>query len=99
MRRKIHTLTSILLTWTSLALCQSNEVSLIGTGGNTITSGNIILSYSFGEVINTFQNNDNHWLTQGFQQPGKIFITSTSDVYEKIEILMTPNPATNDFSA
>lgn len=65
---------------------------LFSTAGKDFTDGNTTLSSSFGEPITiTFQ--DNHILTQGFQQPNYRIVSSTDfpDV-KSFEVKIYPNP-------
>ena len=96
MSRIILLVLCVTLFWNSNVKSQSQDASLMGAGGNMAKAGDIFLSYSFGEPINSFTTADNHWLTQGYQQPGKIMLTSTSHPDENINFRITPNPATHE---
>ena len=59
-----------------LTRAQSDDSSLIGSGGGLSQNGSLFLTYSIGEPCISYTLSDGHWVTEGFQQPDKINLTS-----------------------
>lgn len=76
---------------------QSSDPSLISSGGDLGIAGSFTLSYSIGEpCISSVQNGEN-WVTEGFQQPGKINLTSIEqNAIRQNAIFLNPNPVSNE---
>ncbi len=80
-----------------LSIAQSEDPSLIGTGGGIAQNGSFFLTYSLGEPCIAYTLSNGHWVTEGFQQPGKINLTAieiTSNATYTFRIF--PNPVTTD---
>ncbi|HZV71098.1 MAG TPA: T9SS type A sorting domain-containing protein [Saprospiraceae bacterium] len=72
---------------------QSQDLSLIGTGGGMQKTGDYYISYSIGEPFIQYENNSGHWITEGFQQPEKIDLTtSAKDILPSSLVTIYPNP-------
>ena len=77
-----------------LIIAQNSDPSLFGTGGGMTQGGSTFLSYSFGEPFIFYNQNENTWITEGFQQPEKIdVITSVTNTDGKSVLHIFPNPA------
>ena len=97
MIRKPFILITVLSMATTAIIAQSSDVSLISSGGDSGQSGSLTLSYSIGEPCISQTQTGSYWLTEGFQQPGKINLTSV-DGYSPREYSyrIFPNPATSE---
>jgi len=86
-----------LMILTSLLIkAQSADVSLLSTGGGLSTTGSFTLSYSIGEPCISYVYNDMLWLTEGFQQPGKINLTAIDGTQASVYTFrIFPNPVTS----
>ena len=72
---------------------QSQDLSLIGTGGGMQKTGDYYISYSIGEPFIQYENNSDRWITEGFQQPEKIDLTtSAKDIIPASLVNIYPNP-------
>jgi len=70
------------------------QLELVSIGGDALRSDNISLSFSLGEIaVETFDLN-NLKVTQGFQQPDYL-ILSTEDVHQ-VDLSVYPNPTEGD---
>ena len=91
--KKIYT--SILTIFTTLTFAQTNTLQVVGSSGNSTTSGNTQLTWTIGEPIVTTATSTNNILTQGFNQ-GLLLITAIDDL-KNTSITIQPNP-TSDFA-
>ena len=91
--KKIYT--SILTIFTTLTFAQTNTLQVVGSAGNTATSGNIQLTWTIGEPIVNTATSTNNVLTQGFNQ-GVLLITAIDDL-KNTTVSIQPNP-TSDFA-
>ena len=80
-----------------LSNAQSDDPFLISSGGGIAQSGSLFLTYSLGEPCISYTLSDLHWVTEGFQQPGNINLTSI-DVHTPLEYAyrIFPNPAVRE---
>jgi len=67
--------------------------SLVSSSGNTLTSGNVIIDYSIGEIVINTYNSSGNILTQGFHQ--EILQVSTEITNIDIPTKVYPNPTTS----
>jgi len=82
-------MTSIIIRLSS----QSQDLSLIGPGGGMEKTGALYISYSIGEPFVQYENNTDRWITEGFQQPEKIDLTtSTKNILPANLVNIYPNP-------
>ncbi len=73
---------------------QSQDLSLITTGGGMQQTGTYYISYSIGEPFVEYKNNSGRWITEGFQQPEKINLsTGTKDILPSPVLTIYPNPS------
>ena len=91
--KKIYT--SIFTIFTTLTFAQTNTLQVVGSAGNTATSGNTQLTWTIGETIVNTASNTNNVLTQGFNQ-GTLIITAIDDL-KGMSVSIQPNP-TSDFA-
>jgi hypothetical protein len=91
--KKIYT--SILTIFTTLTFAQTNTLQVVGSAGNTVTSGNTQLTWTIGEPIVNTATSTNNILTQGFNQ-GVLLITAIDDL-KNTTVTIQPNP-TSDFA-
>jgi hypothetical protein len=91
--KKIYT--SILTIFTTLTFAQTNTLQVVGSAGNSTTSGNAQLNWTIGEPIVNTATSTNNVLTQGFNQ-GLLLITAIDDL-KNTSITIQPNP-TSDFA-
>jgi hypothetical protein len=91
--KKIYT--SIFTIFTTLTFAQTNSLQVVGSAGNTATSGNTQLTWTIGEPIVNTASNTNNVLTQGFNQ-GALIITAIDDL-KNMSVTIQPNP-TSDFA-
>ena len=91
--KKIYT--SFLSIFTTLTFAQTNTLQVVGTAGNTATSGNTQLTWTIGEPIVNTATSTNNVLTQGFNQ-GLLIITAIDDL-KNTAVSIQPNP-TSDFA-
>ena len=91
--KKIYT--SILTIFTTLTFAQTNTLQVVGSAGNTATSGNTQLTWTIGEPIVNTATSTNNVLTQGFNQ-GLLLITAIDDL-KNTTVSIQPNP-TSDFA-
>lgn len=92
MTQKIIALVLVTLTC-QLSQAQSDDPVLISTGGGIAQTGSLFLTYSLGEPCISYTPSDGHWLTEGFQQPGKINLTSVEiSSLSKYTFRIYPNP-------
>ena len=76
-----------------LAQAQSDDPFLIGSGGGLSQNGSLFLSYSMGEPCISYTSSDGYWITEGFQQPGKINLTAVEiPSTSKYTFSIYPNP-------
>jgi len=76
-----------------LTIAQSPDLSLISSGGGIAYNGSVYLSYSIGEPFTSYSGMEEHWVTEGFQQPDAIDITvSTNENGTNLQINFSPNP-------
>jgi hypothetical protein len=95
MKTKVHFafLLSLFPLFTSLLYGQGQ--SLLTTGGGMALSNDRYLSYSIGEPLIQYVQINEHWLTEGYQQPEKIALMVSTDQHDtRREISVFPNPAT-----
>lgn len=72
---------------------QSDDPFLIGSGGGLSQNGSLFLSYSMGEPCIAYTLSDSYWVTEGFQQPGKINLTAVEIAStSKYTFRIYPNP-------
>jgi hypothetical protein len=86
---------SILTFVTTVTFAQTNTLQVVGSGGNTATSGNTQLTWTIGEPIVNTATSTNNVLTQGFNQ-GFLIITAINDL-KNTTVSIQPNP-TSDFA-
>lgn len=86
--KKIYT--SILTVFTTITFAQTNTLQVVGTAGNTATSGNTQLTWTIGEPIVNTATSTNNVLTQGFNQ-GTLLITAIDDL-KNTTVSIQPNP-------
>ena len=80
-------------------IAQNPDLSLLGTGGGMGQGGSTFLSYSFGEPFISYNQNENTWLTEGFQQPENIDLTTSVTAIDGKEVLyIFPNPASSQLN-
>ena len=71
---------------------QDLEQHVIGTGGETFTSGSASLCWTLGEAFTETYQANSYFLTQGFQQ-GVLVVTSfPEDQVEGPDFIAYPNP-------
>lgn len=87
--------TSIFTIITTATFAQTNILQVVGSAGNTATSGNTQLTWTIGEPIVNTATSTNNFLTQGFNQ-GLLLITAI-DVLNNTTVSIQPNP-TSDFA-
>ncbi len=81
-----------------LSQAQSDDPVLISSGGGIAQTGTLFLTYSLGEPCISYTQSDGHWLTEGFQQPGKINLTSVEIASTSMYTFrIYPNPVTSTF--
>lgn len=74
-------------------IAQAPDLSIFGTGGGMMQGGSTFLSYTFGEPFISYNQNENTWITEGFQQPEKIDLaTSVKDSDGNSVLHIFPNP-------
>jgi hypothetical protein len=96
MNKSVLILLVLLSTFRSHLDAQVPGLSLLGTGGGMTQNGSTFLSYSFGETLISYHQNGNQWITEGFQQPEKINLTTAiKHLYNSFNLLLFPNPAEN----
>ncbi len=86
---------SILTFVTTVTFAQTNTLQVIGSAGNTATSGNTQLTWTIGEPIVNTATSTNNVLTQGFNQ-GLLLITAIDEL-NNTTVSIQPNP-TSDFA-
>ncbi len=91
--KKIYT--SILTIFTTLTFAQTNTLQVVGSAGNSTTSGNAQLTWTMGEPIINTATNVTTVLTQGFNQ-AELIITAIDELKNKT-VSIQPNP-TSDFA-
>jgi hypothetical protein len=96
MTQKIITLLLVAMSC-HLTQAQSDDPFLIGSGGGLSQNGSLFLTYSMGEPCIAYTQSDGHWVTEGFQQPGKINLTSIA-VHSTMEhtYRIFPNPTASE---
>lgn len=73
---------------------QSQDLSLISTSGGMQNTGSFYISYSIGEPFIEYKNNAGRWISEGYQQPEKINLsTGTKDIIPSPVVHIYPNPA------
>ena len=76
-----------------LLQAQSEDPFLIGSGGGLSQNGTLFLTYSMGEPCISYTLTDGYWITEGFQQPGKINLTAVEIASSsKYLFRIFPNP-------
>lgn len=76
-----------------LIKAQSDDPLLIGSGGGLSQNGSLFLTYSMGEPCISYTLSDGYWITEGFQQPGKINLTAVEIAStSKYTFQIYPNP-------
>lgn len=88
------TLITCLMSAAMAASAQSLERQVIGSAGSYVSSGNISLSYTVGEVATTTLTGSNLILTQGFQQPDQQLVGMDEPGFLG-EIKVYPNPTSD----
>ncbi|MEO6130636.1 MAG: T9SS type A sorting domain-containing protein [Saprospiraceae bacterium] len=74
---------------------QSQDPSLIGSGGGMQKQGSFYLSYSLGEPFVEYRFNSDRWITEGYQQPEKINLsTGIKNILPPSTATIYPNPTT-----
>jgi hypothetical protein len=91
--KKIFTLVTLIAT--NICFAQTNTLQVVGSAGNTATSGNTQLTWTIGEPIVNTATSTNNVLTQGFNQ-GLLLITAIDDL-KNTTVSIQPNP-TSDFA-
>lgn len=82
-----------------LTQAQSDDPFLIGSAGGLSQNGSLFLSYSMGEPCITYTLSDGHWVTEGFQQPDKINLTSIGlNSPSEYAYRIFPNPALDELN-
>ena len=96
--KKIRTLLAFLLFLIAMpCLHAQSPLNLMGTGGGMVKNNEVFLSYSFGEPVTNYSIHTAAILTEGFQQPERINLTTgINDYSSPITFQYYPNPA-NDF--
>jgi hypothetical protein len=94
--KKLFLILFINFIWQITSAQISVERQVIGSTGNLTNSGSVKASSNIGEAIISTFSNTSLVLTQGFEQPDTMLITSTvmEDGF-KMEITAYPNPARN----
>ncbi len=82
----------------AVSFAQSIERQVITFTGQTVQTDEVIISYSAGEPVVGTISNDEHMLTQGFQQPGPVEteIDFLEEDYWRIAIY--PNPVADQLN-
>ena len=73
-----------------MTFAQTNSLQIIGSTGNTVTSGKTQLIWTIGEPIVNIATSTNNVLSQGFNQ-GWLLITASDDL-KILNISIQPNP-------
>jgi len=85
----------VLLIW--MVPIKSQDLALLGSGGGMTSTGNLFMSYSFGEPCIQESLNGNQWITEGFQQPESIHLmvgTHETTLNENIRVFPNPTSST-----
>lgn len=77
---------------------QTASPDVIASTGNCFTTPDVSLSWTMGEVVSETDAYSNGYLTQGFQQPTSIVITSVDNVSSTGNVSAYPNPFTSSFN-
>lgn len=73
---------------------QTQGLTLLGTGGGMARTGDLFLSYSFGEPCILTSQSADRILTEGYQQPGSMSLMVRTDHPDNLQdIMIFPNPA------
>lgn len=96
MTQKMITILLVAMTC-HLIRAQSDDPFLIGSGGGLSQNGSLFLSYSMGEPCIAYTQSDGHWVTEGFQQPGQIHLTSVDGFSPReYSYRIFPNPTASE---
>jgi len=68
---------TFIIIYSSSIIAQSNDLSLFSSGGNMSANNDHFLSYSMGEPCITEVFSGDQWVTEGFQQPDAIDVTTS----------------------
>lgn len=83
----------LLSSFTSLEIAgQSLQAFVVGSAGEHYSNGFGALTWSLGEPVTETYSKSKHFLTQGFQQPTVIIVTSAWEVEPDEPVLVYPNP-------
>ncbi|MGZ3865948.1 MAG: T9SS type A sorting domain-containing protein [Bacteroidia bacterium] len=85
----------LLITPFTKTIAQSVMPSNICFTANSLSNSSSSLDYTLGQIISTTLNTSQSCLTQGFLQPD-YSVVSVSDVKKPNDIILYPNPATNN---
>lgn len=90
--RAILLLLSVFILHTSFGQTISQDV--ITTTGESVTNSAGYLSWSIGEPVIETDSSSDSYLTQGFQQPGLVIVSSIDNFNNSDGITVYPNPVT-----
>ncbi|MEP6793811.1 MAG: T9SS type A sorting domain-containing protein [Saprospiraceae bacterium] len=94
MPRKIILMIMITVSYLIHLFAQSQDLSLLSTGGGMQHTGSFYISYSIGEPFIEYKNNAERWISEGYQQPEKINLsTGTKDILPSPVLNIYPNPS------
>lgn len=84
-----------ILSWSTYLSAQELELkrSVIANGGSTVSTPELMISYTVGEPIIGAERNGTWSISQGFQQGLKEVITSLTPSLIEAQVSMYPNPA------
>jgi hypothetical protein len=74
---------------------QSLELSVLTSDGDFVSGKSATLSWTLGEIVIETYAAEDHYLTQGFQQPFYELMTSLEPETEEFNVHIYPNPATD----
>lgn len=93
--KRIRPIISLILTLIAVSgLYAQTPLALYGAGGGMVSNNSVYLSYSFGEPLSNYSIHTAAILTEGFQQPERINLTTgTKNFSSPVSFQFYPNPA------
>lgn len=78
-------------------MAQAISPDVIASSGSCFVSPDVSLSWTLGEPISETDASSTNYLTQGFQQPTSVIITSVNNINQQGNVSAYPNPFTSSF--
>jgi hypothetical protein len=97
MKLKPPLIAALLVLGGRACMAQAISPDVIASSGSCFVSPEVSLSWTLGEPLSETDASSTNYLTQGFQQPTSVIITSVNNINQQGNVSAYPNPFTSSF--